>query len=55
MTEELHRLQAAEARHVGLDVLRATLETNAAGTAVAQVVADVAGEQDTCRGDIAVV
>jgi choline dehydrogenase-like flavoprotein len=31
------------------------LETNAAGTAVAQVVVDVAGEQDTFRGDIVVV
>ena len=31
------------------------LETNAAGSAVTQVVADVAGEQDTFRGDIVVV
>jgi choline dehydrogenase-like flavoprotein len=31
------------------------LETNAAGTAVTQIVADVAGEQDTFRGDIVVV
>jgi len=31
------------------------LETNAVGTAVAQVVVDVAGEQDTFRGDIVIV
>jgi choline dehydrogenase-like flavoprotein len=31
------------------------LETNAAGTAVTQIVADVAGDQETFRGDIVVV